>query len=114
VETCHVERRGIKSEEGAEEVCGREKWETNKLASFFTYSNKSRGGRGWVLKKPTQVDIYRVIMYSSHWILCKHIRFIPCKILYLRVELWYVKPVQQFASEPLLTRICLASANFCL
>jgi len=39
-----VERRGIKSEEGADEVCGREKWETNKLASFFTYSNKSRGG----------------------------------------------------------------------
>jgi len=38
------ERRGIKSEEGADEVCGRERWGTNKLTSFFTYSNKSRGG----------------------------------------------------------------------
>lgn len=38
------ERKGTKSEEGAEEVCGREKWGANKLASFFTYSNKSRGG----------------------------------------------------------------------
>lgn len=33
------ERRGIKSEEGADEVCGRERWGTNKLTSFFTYSN---------------------------------------------------------------------------